>query len=283
MHQARHPLALVLVLVLGAAGCFTEAKRAEPDRVHPDLGRVAMKLVHISGPRVKVEDDAGKRRLEEAVGLASSILGLDAVFFGGDVLANETPATVSDSIDLFASLSGIIAARRYVVIGERERTGALAKDDLLRAFERRKLLPGRQATYSDVPRPGVRAVVVEVAEDGSVPADARKAAVEMIGAAKEDLIIVATDRPPLDRTLQDLFRRDARVKLVLYRAAVGEVIEVPGEPLQVATPALDTPSAPAIRFIDIDGRTCKLRLLGVPGGAPSAEQTATLRPDAPAR
>src|SRR5437867_3306385 len=130
---------LAVQLVIGIA-CIPEAKK--PEEAHPDEpGRFQLKLAHIAGPRVKADDAPSKRRLEEAVGIASGVAGLDLVLFGGDVIANDAPATAPDSIEAFASLAGIIAAKRYVVFGERERAGALGRDDVLRVLARRKLAP----------------------------------------------------------------------------------------------------------------------------------------------
>lgn len=268
---------LATISVLGACG-IPEAKKVEVDSVHPDMARLTLKLVHIAAPRVKADDPASQRRLEEAVGVASAFLGLDAILFGGDVIANDSAATAPDSIEAFASMAGIIAARRYVILGERERSGALKREDVMRGLEAKKLVLDRSGTYGDAPKPGVRVFVIDVAGDGSVRPEARKAFEDGLKAAKEPLIVVAADQPPLDKAVQDLIRKDRRVKAVLFRAAIASVTDEPGEAVSIATPTIEQPE-PVIRAIEIDGRVVHVRLLSLPDGAPKAEVTLELRPD----
>ncbi len=272
--------AATFVLALAAAGCgIPEAKKAEAPPVHPDLAPVALKLVHIPGPRVKADDTKTQRRLEEAVGVASGILGLDAIVLGGDAIANDVKERALESIDAFASLAGIVAAKRYVVLGERERAGALGREDVVRALDSKKLLPDRSGTYADAPRHGVRLLVLDVAPDGSVKPEARSAFEKAVKAAKEKTLIVAADQPPLDKPVQDLLRKDRRVKAILFRAAISSVTEEPNglEPILIATATLDEEQAPAIRAIEIDGPKIHIRLLAAPDGTVKSEQTFNLR------
>ncbi|HVY63002.1 MAG TPA: hypothetical protein VHF22_15195 [Planctomycetota bacterium] len=264
----RFHIGLVLALVLALAGCFSEPPRVEAPKPPPENpNRLTLRLAMIPAPRVKGSDAASKRRLEEAVGVASSVLGLDAVVFGGDLIANEDAKDAADALDAFTSLAGIIAAKRYVVLGERERAGALPEDEVLRALEAKKLVPDRSGNASEVVKPGVRLLLLDVAEDGSVSEATRKFALAALKArTPETLIVVVADRPPLDAAVQEAMRADARVKLVLFRAARPEGMAQPGEVATVSAPPLDTPGPLAIRVIDIDGRTCKTRLLAVPGG-----------------
>src|SRR5437870_3875854 len=123
----RHLLALVL---LAFAGCgIPEAKIAQAD-AEPSKASEPLRIVHIAAPRVKANDPATVRRLEEAIGVASSVLGLEGVVIGGDVIANDSPDKAEESIGAFASLAGIIAAKRVVVIGERERKGAMGRAEV---------------------------------------------------------------------------------------------------------------------------------------------------------
>jgi hypothetical protein len=284
MHQTRNSVAAAaLSLAALLCGCLREEKLAEAAPAEVDLGRVAFKVVHIAAPRVRAEDEKSQRTLAEAVGLASSVLGLDFVVFGGDAIANDQASSAPDALEAFASAAGIIAAKRYVVLGlgERERAGALPRADVLRILDTRKLIAARSGTYADSPRKGLLFVALDVKEDGSVAAEDEKAFLDLLKQSKEDVIVLAADQPPLDESVQQAIRRDPRVKLGLYRASKPEVAEQPGDAVWIATPPLDGPQ-PAVHLVEVDGLACKVSLLAVPGGAVRGTVPADLRPDRPA-
>lgn len=262
-------------LVLG--GCLGEAKRAEAPEVAPEPeNRITLTLVHVPAARVGADAESG-RRLEQAVSLASGVQGLEAAVFGGESIENDDARAAPDALERFASLAGILAAKRYAVLGERERTGAWPREEVLRALERKKLVPGRAATYAEAPKPGAKLVVVDVAADGAVSDDAARAAAEAVKAAKEPLVIVVADGPPLGGGLMELFRKEPRVKLLLFRGAAARVEDPPDGPASIATPDLDG-GEPVFRVIEIDGARLRTRLVAVPSGEAREEREVTLRP-----
>jgi hypothetical protein len=278
---------LLFVLALALCGCFSEPTKVEAPPVEAlDPHRVVFRFAAIPAPRLRADDAAGKHRFEEAVGVASSVsaAGLDAVFFGGDLIANETVEAAAAELDAFASLAGILATKRYALLGERERGGALARDEVLRVLEARRLVPDRTGSYGDVPRPGVRVIVLDVGVNGAVAPAVRDFALKALKESKEPLVVVVADQPPLDTTLEDQMRADARVKLVVFRAAEADVVDRPGEALSISAPSLDSTRAPSIRVVEVDGRRCVARLVAVPAGTDaSPPKEAQLRPDRPAK
>jgi len=266
------------------AGCLSEPPRVEApkEKLPEPENRITLTIAHVTGARVVGGDAASARRLEEAVSIASQVQGLDVIVFGGDSIANEDASKAPVELETFAGLAGIVAAKRVVVLGDRERKGALPRLDVVRALERKKLILDRSGTWSDAPKAGARIVAIDVDERGSVTRETALAAMKAIREAKEPVIVIVADRPPLDPELADLMRRDARVKLSLFRGAEGRAEDPAGEPASIATPSLDATS-PVIRVIEIDGVDLTTRLLSVPAGEASREARLVLRRSPPTK
>src|SRR5207237_10659385 len=91
----------------------------------------------------------------------SQIQGLDLVFLAGNVIANEDEGKCAAEVKEVASALGILGAKKYAVLGKREKEGRCPADEVTRALQSAKLLPSQLGFYSDVPRPGVRVIVLD--------------------------------------------------------------------------------------------------------------------------
>lgn len=271
-------------ILLLMVGCLSEPKKIEAPKPEGDPAHPTLKIAYIPAARLKADDLATQRRLEEAVGIASSLLGLDAVVFGGDSIANDSATSATESLDAFGSLAGIIAAKRYAVLGERERAGVLPRDEVLRVLEKRKLVPDRNGSYSEAVRPGARILVLDVGADSSVSPETRKFADDTLRDTTEPMVVVVADRPPLDKQLLERLRGDVRVKAILFRGTKAEAVEQPGDPLTIAAAPLDAVGALTVRVVELDELRCKVRLVGAPGATDVIPpQTLPVRQNVPSK
>lgn len=151
------------ILGLATAGCFSESKLPDKERVHADVGFVTARFAAIAAPLAPGGGGGGLGNacLAEAVSDLSAEPALDFVFLIGDLIPNEKRDALERDVGALASTAGILAARTFAVVGPRARTGAATPDEVFEALERAKLVPVRAGYYSEAIRPGVRVMVLD--------------------------------------------------------------------------------------------------------------------------
>lgn len=208
MHKTRHSLSLVLLLALAfAQGCFSEPPRPEPTRPPADAAPAPVKFAAIA--------DAGRAaaRVPEVVSDLSAVPGLDFVFLAGNNVANADAAKTPAEVKELASAFGILTAKKYVVLGKTEKEGAAPAAEVARAFVAAKLLPSELGFYSDVPRPGVRVIVIDMWVGPDDVKAQRGWLAQTLHDAKEDTIVVAAASE--FGVFGELLEKDPRVKAVV--------------------------------------------------------------------
>jgi hypothetical protein len=211
---ARRALLAATALLAACAGCLGEPPRPKEDpRVHADVVPAPVRFAAVGDARVGSGAPA-TTRLQETVSDLSQIQGLDFVILAGNMVANEDAAKTAGDVKEVASAFGILTAKKYFVLGRREKEGAAAKDDVARALAASKLVPSEVGYYSDAPRPGVRVIVLDTWVGPDDVKAQRAWLADTLRDAKEDTIVVAapTEFGPV---FADPLAQDPRVKAVV--------------------------------------------------------------------
>lgn len=183
--------------------------------------------------------------VSEAVSAMATEGKLDFVVYLGGILGAETPEEAKDALTEFHALTDMIPAPAYVVLGEPDAKGPLARADLLR--ELADHLPGGSAYWMASPRAGLHVVALDTS-GGPAPKeqlDWLEAAIRKV--PQEERVVVFSYRsldPSWDPGAHQLLARYPNVKLYVYADPA-----MPDGGLRIGNGAVGTPAfvtAPAL-------------------------------------